>query len=370
MMGATIKPASRAGADLAGQHCAPAWHREQSPGILATGAARSGRRTARPHARPAAPPLSHEDGRHGVAMSDETVGISTPWVSITVRLQDKQYTGLVPDDFDSSQAVGWGQAALAIGPDDLTRELAKKTRLEDVADALSLAPAVLDALRLGLTYQQARLCAWFLAGLSSGHLRACGRRAGDEASLDEWIPRTVWEGLQALPPEAARALFRGISAFRLRADEPAWCEVRIVKAQTPTAQAVKDEMRRIQAARQVGDETQQVPNVAETPATPPAPPEMAKPSGPKARHAPFNEPPASQRARVLDELCNVLSEEVKEAKGSGLRAGHWKKRAYELFPWLREKTEWREDLLILLRRIDPTISDPGTPSKSRRKSRI
>ena len=52
-------------------HASP-WQADPLGGIIVTGAARFGRRTARPHARPAAPLLPHEDSRREAAMKSHS----------------------------------------------------------------------------------------------------------------------------------------------------------------------------------------------------------------------------------------------------------------------------------------------------------
>ena len=192
-------------------------------GLAGGGAARSGRRTARPHARPAAPPIHHEDSQNEAAMTSEI------WESISVRAADRHHAGPLPVGFSREVGAPWGQAFREMPPPEILAQLETETGPDWIPPRRR--PSRQEMERPAwesdrLTHGQANIVRWFFAGLSGGSLRAFGCRAG--SSVKEWIPRQDWMRLAGIDHgEAWRHMFKGISAFRLEEGARAWAEVRV-----------------------------------------------------------------------------------------------------------------------------------------------
>ena len=216
-------------------------------GLAGGGAARSGRRTARPHARPAAPPIHHEDSQNEAAMTSEI------WEPISVRAADRHHVGPPPDGFSLEGGAPWGQAFRELPPPEILALLGTETGPDWIPSRRRGSPQEPERPAWEsdrLTHGQASIVRWFYAGLSGGSLRAFGCRAG--SSVIEWIPRQDWMRLGGIDHgEAWRHMFKGLSAFRLEEGGQAWSEVRVTFCDQIDTDLIPAERRGVSGANEI-----------------------------------------------------------------------------------------------------------------------
>jgi hypothetical protein len=184
-------------------------------------------------------------------MTDSPDGASAPQISVTLEVQNRRYSGRVPDD-QVGKGVSWRHAT-SFAPAEL--KAARATEGEPAlydADPLRIADFVdvngeLVPIRpqhpggmvsTRLTRAEADIARYLVTGLSGGTLRAYGRRAGSNSRAPyEWIPQAEWERVPDLSSMAWDLPFQRppcVDSFVLHAGEPAWLDVRVVRAATPT----------------------------------------------------------------------------------------------------------------------------------------
>lgn len=185
-------------------------------------AARLGHRTARPHARPAASSVPHEDSRHEVAMSEQK--------KATVCAngeEDARFTGVLPNDTKlDACGVPWTWAGVCLAPPELRerriqfdrmtrRRAGERERMsqlpryaedrspdtypweghaaagaQDSQKHQDRKAAEMSSQRNDISNAEAKA---LKDRLARGAYRGVGRRGGRNAPL-EWMARDLWNG--------------------------------------------------------------------------------------------------------------------------------------------------------------------------------